>query len=177
MKYEETKEEKYLKTMTELTPKITNLNKMAQDRDKEDNLKADNDIVYQINKKKLERQKLNDIARLGKKHKREDHKTDASKNAMSQEELFYSLTPKERYDRKFKNVNELKKQLDYYGNELEILFQKKNEIESQKTKKREDIFFEILGIDITKLSQLVIQHNKKFNKEEYKIVNLDTLDY
>ncbi len=60
-KYIETKDESYAKRMNELLPKIENLSKMAKEREREDLDKAYVDRIAQINRRNVQKQKLNEI--------------------------------------------------------------------------------------------------------------------
>lgn len=76
-KYEETKDEQYLKMAKSVLPEIESLEKMKEEKEKQVNLIAMKDRVSNINKKNIEKQRLEDL-----KHSLLNKKTERNENDM-----------------------------------------------------------------------------------------------
>lgn len=61
IKYEETKDEKYLEIAEKVLPEIQSLKKMKEERELRESQRSEKDLVTQINKKNLERQRQEDL--------------------------------------------------------------------------------------------------------------------
>lgn len=74
-KFEETKDPKYLEIAQKAEPEIETLKKMKEEREKRESLRAEKDLVTQINKKNMERQRMEDLkfSLLNKKKQREEN--------------------------------------------------------------------------------------------------------
>ena len=76
-KYEETKDEKYLKMAKSVQPEIESLEKMKEEKEKQVNLIAMKDRGSNINKKNIEKQRIEDL-----KHSLLNKKTERNENDM-----------------------------------------------------------------------------------------------
>ena len=211
-KYIETKDESYAKRINELLPKIENLTKMAKEREREDLEKADADRIAQINKRNVQKQKMNDIenSMLHRKKKKEmstanpykrrdcnpinlfdsgylnkpiikaeaieEKLEEETQNQLKDEETNW----KESEHTRSSKINGIIKFVKDFSEDLdEILkykYKKSKEDQGNFDDDRKK-FFQMLGINGSQLSDLVKYHNSKFEKEEYKVINLDQIEY
>ena len=75
-KYEETKDNQYLEIQNKVKPEIEVILKMKEEREKKESMRAERDLVTQINKKNIERQRMDDLKYSLLNKKRQNKESD-----------------------------------------------------------------------------------------------------
>jgi hypothetical protein len=203
-KYEESKDITYLTKMHELTPKIDNLHKMALEREREETKKSENDRVSQINRKTLEKQKLNDLnnySLLNRKkfregetimHKRKDCKPmnlfDAGYMKVDEENIKKTGDDGQVSQREFGDskgdvlehnkftMKLISDKFKQYSGEIDEIVKIKKE--RTKKKKDDEYLFEIININPDEFSTIIETHNLKLKSmKNAKIISLNDINY
>jgi hypothetical protein len=184
-----------------LLPKMENLAKMKQDRINQDINRAEEDKIYLINKKNLEKQRKNDLKNslLNRKNQREginanpykrrechpmnlfdkgylkleDQSVKKEEETHKEEQsMDIEFTPHMLHKMKNDKLIQMEEKLKNLADELEALH-------SVKRQKIEDdnIKFGLFGINQSELKMLMDSHNSKFQNRNYKIININDLEY
>ena len=208
-KYEDTNDESYLKRMDDLKPKVENLMKMAQERERDEQYRLEADRVSNINKKNQEKQRINDLKNslINRKKKRnnddvvnpykrrdchpinlfdsgylkktEEKKADKKETEEKQNKEMdadIEFTPQKKYENKQKTLSRLQDAFKSLSNDLDDLYHLKKEKEV-KQKSEDQYMFKVLGVGRNEVAHLVNLHNNKIQKDKYKILSLNDLEY
>jgi hypothetical protein len=195
--YDETKNLTFLNKMNELQPKIDNLLRMAERREKEETVKMESDTVAQINKKTLEKQKLNDMNLLNRKkyregevilNKRKDCKpvnlfnsghmnkedeeiTKSTENGLNRMTSFDPLDSAEKSKAVMRLIHE---KIKHFSEEIDEIVKTKKQ--KAKEKKDDEYMFDLLKINPNVLRKLVESNNQRLPKN-MKIITLNDINY
>lgn len=175
-KYEELNDKSYLVRMEELAPKIENLKKMHQEREREELKRSEADRVAQINKKNLEKQKLNDLrnSMINRKLKRDEIVNPYKRRDCKPINLYDSgylkkndISKNDKDESHEKNEAELKHNSEASGLDVDIHFtpQKFYKIKKQNLEQIQNAF-KNLSNELDELYHKKKQHNGLENKDE-----------
>jgi hypothetical protein len=192
--YEETKNPNFLNKIHELQPKMNNLRKMALEREKDEVARLDSDRVSQINKKTLEKQKLNDMNLLNRKkyregevimNKRKDCKPvnlfdsgnlkQEENEQKNEEKDFFENTQMDSAQKNKIVMKLIQEKVKLFSEDIDqIVKTKKAKI---KTRKDDEYMFEILKINPDIFATLVESHNLKLKSKGGKIISINEINY
>jgi RNA polymerase-associated protein RTF1 len=171
-KYDDTKSDKYLLRMNELKPKLDNLTKMAQEREKDESNRAEVDTAALINKRNKEKQRLNDLKHslINRKKNRDDPSINPYKRRdcrpMNLFDSGYLKKTEEKNESEEKEIPEQKNNLQEINIEFtpQFIYERKRRLMQQ-----------VEGAFLDGTKDIVQIHNRKIsnenkNEENYKFI-------
>lgn len=171
-KYDDTKNDKYLLRINELKPKLDNLTKMAQEREKDESNRAEVDTAALINKRNKEKQRLNDLKHslINRKKNRDDPSINPYKRRdcrpMNLFDSGYLKKTEEKNDSEEKEIPEQKNNLQEINIEFtpQFIYERKRRLMQQ-----------VEGAFLDGTKDIVQIHNRKIsnenkNEENYKFI-------
>ena len=189
-KYEDTKDNQYLEIQNKVKPEIEVLLKMKEEREKKESMRAERDLVTQINKKNIERQRMDDLKYSLLNNKRQNKESDRynpykRKHCLPQN-LYDTgyIKDKQNNEKKEKNDKEEQKKEDKKQESSQENKKEENEMESslnygarrfQRMKEIEEkikSMGNVLEEMIKKDKEINEQKQKQQNNEETKNIDL-----